>query len=238
MIPAPVTYEGKIKDKVDAFNSLPMDEKEGGYWDQTNDGDLVDVKKHVKDYYIKVQDYVCPYCRQQIVVDHNAIWDAEHIISKDFRPDFMFEPENLCVSCKDCNGEKSNKIVVKRPKNKRFPRDSGAYLICHPHFDDYDQHLRLMKNPIFFIPRSDKGRETIEICGLLRFLYLVSEYGDVPIDIANQIGELQKALADATGAGEQALILTFIRDRCDEGIQMAQRARFAHLVKPRDADAP
>lgn len=232
MIPAPVSYEGAIKKKVDEFNALPHDKKNGDYWKKTDNNELSDVKKHIKDYYKIVQDYICPYCQQKIIVDHNAIWDAEHIIPKDTRPEFMFEPENLCVSCKDCNGEKLNKNVLKNPNNIKFPRNNDAYLICHPHFDEYDKHIRIINNPHFFIPRTDKGRETIEVCGLLRFMYFISEYGDAPLDIIQQVDMLNKELQNATGAGEQTVILAFMMNLCDQGIRMAQKARFAHLSKP------
>lgn len=239
MIQAPVQYKENIKAKIDEFNSLKADEKIGAYWEKTGDAALSDVKKHIKDYYINVQDHICPYCRQQIVVDHNGAWDAEHIIPKDVHPNFMFEPENLCVSCKDCNGEKSNKNVLKNPryKHKKLPRSPDAYIICHPHFDNYEKEIRVVNNPLFFIPKSEKGRKTIEICGLLRFMYKVSAYGDVPKDIADEIGELQSALADAPDAGEQTLILTVIREKCDEGIKIAQRARVANLIKQQSAQA-
>ncbi|CAG2128926.1 HNH endonuclease [Cupriavidus plantarum] len=237
MIPAPVVYEGKIRAKVDAFAALSPEQKQGSYWDKTDDGDLSDVKKHIKDYYIKVQDHVCPYCQQKMVVDHNGAWDAEHIIAKDARPEFMFEPENLCIACKDCNGEKSNKNVLTNPQLKRFPRNREAYLICHPHFDQYEAHLKVVSNPLFFIPHTDKGRRTIEICGLLRFLYQVSEYGDVPVEIAGEIGTLHQDFGDANSGAEQVIILSCIRELCDKGIDEARRARFAQLRKPQTAEA-
>jgi 5-methylcytosine-specific restriction endonuclease McrA len=164
-IPAPVEYvEEKIKAKVDGYNLLKETEKSGKYWDQPDDAALAAVKKHIKDYYIGVQDGKCPYCRQQMLVKHNGAWDAEHIIPKDLHPRFLFDPENLCVSCKDCNGEKSNKNVLKNSnyKPKKLPRNKDAYIICHPHFDTYEDEVKVVMNPLFHIPKSEKGRKTIE----------------------------------------------------------------------------
>jgi len=231
----PVTYSGAIKDKVDTYNALPSKDKLGTYWENTNDGSLTDVKEHIKKHYIDIQDYTCPYCRQKIIVDHKMVWDAEHIIDKDSKPGFLFEPENLCVSCKDCNGLKKRRNVLGNPSRVTFPNKSEDYIFSHPHFDDYDENVKVIHNPLFFIPRTKKGIATIEICGLLRFLYLLSEYKNVPAEIGEQIGLAQKELMDAKTASEQIVILSFIKERCDQGIKLALHERFAHLLASSEA---
>ncbi|EKY3267942.1 HNH endonuclease, partial [Cronobacter sakazakii] len=110
MINNAVSYNAPYDAFISTFKSLTAEEKEN-YWDMKGNKDLDAIKKHIKDYYLIVQDYKCPYCQQKIIVTHNGAWDTEHIIPKDTHPDFMFEPQNLCVSCKDCNGEKSNKNI-------------------------------------------------------------------------------------------------------------------------------
>lgn len=129
------------------------------------------IKKVIKDHYLKVQNYTCCFCRQRTVVKHNRGWDTEHIISRSSNPKFMFYPQNLCVTCIDCNVEKSSKnVLVSTKKITKFPARSSAYLIVHPHFDNYDDHIRVVVAGQLYEWITPKGRETLHIYGLDRFL--------------------------------------------------------------------
>lgn len=129
------------------------------------------VKKTIKDHYLKVQDYTCCFCRQRIVVKHNRGWDTEHIISRSSYPKFMFHPQNLCVTCIDCNVEKNSKnVLVASRKITKFPARSSSYLIVHPHFDNYDEHIRVFVAGQLYGWITPKGRETLNVYGLDRFL--------------------------------------------------------------------
>ncbi|MEX5685430.1 HNH endonuclease [Pseudomonas silesiensis] len=129
------------------------------------------VKKSIKDHYLKEQNYTCSFCKQKIRVKHNRAWDTEHIISRSSHPAFMFHPQNLCVTCIDCNTEKSSKEVLSTPKQKiRFPNKSSAYIIIHPHFDTYDDHLKVIVAGQLYEWKTPKGRATLNIYGLDRFL--------------------------------------------------------------------
>ena len=121
MIPAVIYSGSNLAPKVNTYNSLPRSEQLASYWDKTHDDELSDLKESIKDHYIKAQDYTCPYCKQRMEVEHKATWDAEHIIPKATHPNFMFAAQNLCVSCKDCNGAKGNKNVLKNPERVTFP---------------------------------------------------------------------------------------------------------------------
>lgn len=217
MIRYPVAYCGKIKEKVDSFNDLPISEKSGSYWDKTDDGELRDVKKYIKDHYIAVQDYICPYCLQRNVVEHNGAWDAEHIIPKDSHPQFMFHEKNLCVSCKDCNGEKLNKNILKNPRRKTFPTESEDYLIVHPHIDEYGRHIRVIKEAELYLPKDEKGRNTVEICGLLRFVLKFANYGEVSLDLKKRMLALNGALVSTSDPLEENIILSLIELLAKEG---------------------
>ncbi|KAA9173610.1 hypothetical protein F3K36_15725 [Delftia sp. BR1] len=111
---------------VNEFKILPH-EKQRGYWEKTDvDGPLSELKAAIKEFYLKAQNFKCVYCQQRIVVEHHGAWDIEHIIPKDVRPEFMFECANLCVACKDCNGDKWNKNVLIDNKRKTFPKKQGS----------------------------------------------------------------------------------------------------------------
>jgi hypothetical protein len=161
----PVEYEAASLAQVQIFNDMDDDAKNGAYWSR----DEIDaVRKQIKVHYIAEQQCRCCYCNQELPTQNNAVWDAEHIISRSYRPAFMFEPRNLAVSCKDCNIAKSESNVLKNKNRKTFPKNSTDYLIVHPHFDEYDEHIRWF-GKVCSSNGSDKGAATIAMCNLLRF---------------------------------------------------------------------
>ncbi|CAA6799728.1 MAG: Unknown protein [uncultured Sulfurovum sp.] len=210
-----VKYEGDIKDTVDAYNALNKNSQSGNYWDKTDAG-IPEVKKHIKDHYKKVQEHTCVYCQQKIVVEHAMAWDIEHIIPKTPYPQFLFTEENLAVSCKDCNLIKFDKNVLKNPKRKRFPKKSEDYIISHPHYDEYDEHIHIIADKLYR-PKDAKGEKTIEVCGLLRFAYKYTDYGETneDIEITKQIVKLGKELISASNATETAFIIDCLKDLKD-----------------------
>lgn len=163
----PVEYEGAVGDLVNAFTALPADQKLAAYW--SSDA-VVPVRKVIKDHYISEQRQLCCYCQRHIPTNNNAMWDGEHVISREAKPAFMFEPRNLAVSCKDCNIAKGVKNVLRNKGRVRFPTNSTDYLIVHPHFDDYDDHIHWLGVIVYAAPSdSRKGSDTIEMCDLTRY---------------------------------------------------------------------
>lgn len=221
---SPVVYTSDESSNIDNFRSLPKDEKKG-YWDNTHDGVMSNLKEKIKRHYLDVQDYTCPYCRQRIVVEHLGSWDAEHIIPKETHPDFMFEAENLCVSCKDCNKEKLNKNVLTRKNPRIFPRNSTAYLISHPHFDDYSSNISIVGLGCFYLPKNKKGIKTVEICGLLRFLYKLAGYVCGSKEVDDLIGDLYAELRTTNDLQHRHFLLTAISEIALNGAkQLMQQA--------------
>jgi len=220
----PVIYEGALKNKVDAFNKLPPEDKVGKYWESTDGGDMEDVKKYIKDHYKIAQGYRCPYCQQKLEVEHNGSWDAEHIIPKDTHPQFMFEPRNLCVSCKDCNLIKLNKRVLKNQKRVKFPDDPGDYLFCHPHYHLYSEHINIIEEAGFYLPKTKQGVHLVEICGLLRF---VLKYADCDWDdeqICLQVYSLGDELINTKAPEAKIAIMSMMKTLLDDGIRKAALA--------------
>ena len=207
-----VKYEGDIKVTVDAYSTLDKSSQVGAYWDKT-DVDIQKVKKHIKDHYIRVQDYTCVYCKQKIVVTHGMAWDTEHIIPKKSHPKFLFTEENLAVSCKDCNLIKWDKNVLKNPKRTTFPKKSEDYIIVHPHFDVYDEHIGRLANNKIFVGNSKKGIETILICGLHRFL---PKYADeLSLDASKRAQEFANIMSEAKTKEETFFIMALMKKDLD-----------------------
>ena len=141
-----------------------------------SDEDLHNLKTLIKKHYIFEQDAICPYCQQNIRSSNGRYWDIEHIIPRATSPYFMFEPLNLCISCIDCNNAKSNKKVTNSNAQKHYPIRSKDYLIVHPHFDNYEEHILVIRAGYYYVARKPKGEKTISICRLNRF-YGLAGYG-------------------------------------------------------------
>lgn len=163
MIENAVIYEDIHKELVEAFNSTNCTSSD---WEKE---EYKDLKTHIKNHYKDEQNFTCCYCHQKIKVDHNATWDIEHIIPRSLKPTFMFEPQNLCISCKDCNVSKHATNVLKNQNLKKFPTKADQYLIVHPHFHKYEEHIEIVVEGDLYRPLSDEGQFTIITCGLLRF---------------------------------------------------------------------
>lgn len=154
-------------DSVELINKkLSQPDLKSANW---SDEDIIDLKGHIKKFYIAEQQHRCAFCNQIIRSTNGRHWDIEHIIPRDTCAYFMFASQNLCVSCIDCNSNKGVKKVTSSKAKKRLPNKSENYLIYHPHFDNYDDHLVVIKEGVFYQARSAKGEQTMYVCGLSRF---------------------------------------------------------------------
>ncbi|AWI57951.1 HNH endonuclease [Sinorhizobium fredii] len=130
------------------------------------DPSIEGIRASIKQHYIVEQQYRCCYCQQELINEHGRAWDVEHVIARSQNPRLMFEPRNLAVACTECNGKKS-KVAVTRKVPLRLPTASASYLIVHPHFDRYDEHIEIEGNYTFHA-LTEKGSFTIHQCQLYR----------------------------------------------------------------------
>lgn len=130
------------------------------------------VKKNLKKYYCVAQKRMCIYCKTEL---ETACHDEhiEHIVHKEFRPIWMFEPFNLGISCSQCNTKKGVKHALREFAQNAviLPIGSVYYKIIHPYFDIYDRHIELEDDLFIKAKDNDKGKATIEMCELWRPLY-------------------------------------------------------------------
>jgi hypothetical protein len=223
----PISYSKTSIEEIKKFKSLPKEMRLGGYWDDLKSKSLALVKSEIKSHYLQQQNYTCAYCRQHIVIEHGAAWDTDHIIPKDPHPDFMFEAENLCVSCKDCNNTKRAKNVLHKQKRVRFPNKPGNYTFCHPHFHCYEEHIRVVRVAALYLPRTPEGIKTIEICGLMRFSLKFANYEYPDTDNSKKIHELSSELISTDNSTERTAILNMIATLVKDGLDNASRAGLA-----------
>ncbi|EOB4246333.1 hypothetical protein [Vibrio metschnikovii] len=127
------------------------------------------LKNKIKKHYLQEQGNKCAYCQVWVPSTHGMVWDTEHIIDKDSSNEWIFEPQNLCVSCKDCNQSKGTKKITKSDSYRSFPKKSNNYSIVHPHFDEYDKHIEVLAPGVTYRYHDPKGKKTIDVCGLLRY---------------------------------------------------------------------
>lgn len=128
------------------------------------------IKTAIKQFYRVEQHHKCVYCNYTYPSTHGTTWWTDHIIPKSLNKNLMFEPQNLCVSCVDCNRIKGNKQVFNDDTRTDFSDVGDDYKIIHPHFDIYEEHL---EEELFLYTAKNnslKGCETIIICELTRFL--------------------------------------------------------------------
>lgn len=131
-------------------------------WSKSN---LQLVKNNLKQYLRYVQKNQCCYCRQDLGFDYRLV-DIEHIVDKRDHWSFGFEPRNLALSCPACNSCKTDQETLKDKSVKEYPEDGDSFVIIHPYFDNYSDHIDV-HYPVF-VSWSKKGDKTIEYCKLNR----------------------------------------------------------------------
>lgn len=167
------------------------------------------LRKAIRKHYAEEQNTTCPYCKTQLKTTHGRSWDVEHIIPRSAVKNFMFEPFNLCVACVECNSAKSDKKVTSSKAKKRYP-DKG-FTIVHPHFDDYQEHIKTIRVGLFYFPRTKKGEKTIYVCELNRF-YSYANFDDNLDDLDDMIVTLANALRETENDKTKERIREQLRD--------------------------
>ncbi len=142
---------------------------------------LLLLKRKIKNYYrFQILQDQCCYCRRPTTGEFNMVLDIEHVLPKGKYRNFMFRSFNLSVSCKRCNMEikgEDDEFVIKPIENDIMANDSDNYLILHPNFDIYFNHLsrEVIAHDNFnytkyvVINDSEKGQYTYEYFELSKF---------------------------------------------------------------------
>lgn len=175
------------------------------------------LKKDIRDFYRKEQRVLCAYCKSQVSVVYPTNCHIEHIAPKSLYPNYMFEPKNLCVICADCNQIKRNQETinevrdpVKNKYKRKYPVKSEDFLIVHPHFDNYEDHI-LIVNGYYIDKGSRKGNFTIGACLLNRKL-LVTGWEPVIVNDNELINDFTEYI-DEKDFHKRALKLETIKNK-------------------------
>lgn len=129
---------------------------------------LNDFKRKIRRDMLPKQNYRCAYCRQELHPNEVSP-EIEHIVPKSLKPNWMYEPFNLCLSCKICNTKKGyRKETLVDDSVEEMPHDTRAYKMIHPHLDKYSENIEFVGD-ILYRGITDKGRYTIYLCELDRY---------------------------------------------------------------------
>ncbi|MFJ6269418.1 HNH endonuclease [Pseudarthrobacter oxydans] len=161
MILNPIVYCEASSALVARYDSQP--DKASTYWSEE---EVTPVRLEIKAYYIKEQQHLCCYCGIPDPSIHGLDWDVEHVVPQKRRPEFMFTQVNLGVACKECNGSKRDKETLVDPSASAYPLTSDAFLVVHPHFDKWSDHI--LRDHLTYASFTKKGKWTIEECRLNR----------------------------------------------------------------------
>lgn len=171
------------------LNNNPLNEK-----NKWSDNLYKPIKDRISNYYFTSQNGTCAYCRLPINGGTDNI-EIEHIIDKNRRVDFTFEPLNLVVSCHNCNfSKKTKKVMNICPPENIYPTNGYSFEIIHSHFDDYFINIEFKQNSIYHA-LTTKGEHTIKKCALDR-IKLAEQREEVDMyqddEIISQVIELRK----------------------------------------------
>lgn len=162
MIANPIVYCEMSAALVSRYEADP--ERAATYWGQD---EVTPVRKEIKAHYISEQQHLCCYCGLPDPAIHGLDWDVEHIVPRTRHPEFLFTQTNLSVACRECNGSKRAKETLVDPAASAYPSTSDAFLVVHPHFDEWSDHI--LRDHLTYASFTDKGRWTIKECRLNRF---------------------------------------------------------------------
>lgn len=137
-----------------------------------NDESLGEIRKKIKVHLKGICDDKCYFCKSTV---RGRDVNIEHIVSKAKHSIFTYKPENLILSCSDCNSLKNDSDVFARNFNAStfnswndYPMESGDYKIIHPYIDQYEEHL--IREGILYKYKDNKGLETIKAYNLDRLI--------------------------------------------------------------------
>lgn len=133
-------------------------------WDKSG---LSAFKERVRSFLAPRQQDLCAFCRTSMD-DGSYYYEIEHIVPKSIHTEWLFNPQNFCLSCRRCNAKKLNNETLVNPHCLDYPQNSEGFNIINPYYDKYSDHIELIEN-LFYSGKTPKGIKTIELCNLSRY---------------------------------------------------------------------
>jgi hypothetical protein len=162
-----------IADEANAINSFVIHVKKN--WDSRKNG-IVSFKNSMRIHLEPRQKERCAYCRQYLQASGKGE-HLDHIVAKDDRPQWLFKPMNLILSCSGCNVPKHVTKVLYSPFNRRtnrYPISSTAFKIFNPYYDKWKDHFFVDDEIFIQAKQNSKGDFTIKTCELFRHQVVIN----------------------------------------------------------------
>lgn len=168
-----ITYDANTQAFIDSY-----DLKDYNVWN--SDGkDMTRLRKTLREYLLPRLKFRCCYCQQRKTERHGLTWDIEHIAPKSLYPQFLFDLNNLAISCKECNIAKGEKNTLSGNFRAKYPDNGGGFSIIHPYFDTYSDHIEIVRcgdQQTYRVKNANKGKSTYMMCDLIRFDFAYAEW--------------------------------------------------------------
>ncbi len=103
------------------------------------------IRLRLKKVLTQVQLNRCCYCKRSLQNISHAK-PLEHVLSRTDFPQFSVLYQNLVLACYDCNSKKggANWTTLKSDL-KFYPYNKASFEFFHPHFHDFDDHIRYFR---------------------------------------------------------------------------------------------
>lgn len=111
-------------------------------WDNKHP-EVVAVKKRLRTLHLARHEDTCCYCKTILHGGGHFMIDREHVLPKKKYKLHTYDVWNISVSCKRCNMElksEDDEFVVDKTSRAKI-QSSENYLIVHPNFDRWEEHL-------------------------------------------------------------------------------------------------
>jgi hypothetical protein len=192
-----LTFDAETQAFIDGY-----DLKDYNIWNSEG-RDMTRLRKTLRDYLLPHLKYRCCYCQQRKTERHGLTWDIEHIAPKSLYPQFLFSPNNLAISCKECNIAKGEKNTLSRSCKAIYPENSSHFLIVHPYYDTYSDHIEIVRcgdQQTYRVKNPHKGKSTYMMCDLIRFDFAFAEWESFGDTLTQSLLQSIDSLGpDATG---------------------------------------
>ncbi len=186
----PIVYTDSERAIID---SVLSDKSKGG--ERWNDHRTYDIKHKISESCLREQHCYCAFCECFLKKGDAPI---EHISPKSVTPDFVFEPENLVVSCTSCNSPviKGEKPTISGTVVSEYRNNSFA--IVHPRLDNPDEHIVFIDSDrtVFDLNNcTTRGKFTIKFfdwdnLNAYRARVATAKIRPLPFDIEKMVNEI------------------------------------------------
>lgn len=161
-----ITYSQEYKDFLNSIRPWGKSHWSNSFGTPEQHNIRNEIKAFIKSELEIIQDNYCAFCGINLTKVHEV--HREHIAPQYKHPHYIFEEENLVLSCCYCNKHKGRYLTVVNDTNDY---STTTFKILHPHKDNYSDYLDCdfdNRQIVFTIIGNQrvKTRKTISVFGL------------------------------------------------------------------------